>query len=697
MFYQQNLLTDKKSGLGVVWLAATLGNKSHVRKLQKRDILSVDVPKACAYLQAPPQPLALRTSSSLMVGVARVLDQQYTFFYADVSQAHTKLRQQLMSMSEKDPATLELPRQARSRMDAVTLPDDPMFDLDFANQGALDFLNHDLEDLMKMDMTKDDNFSNLSARHTSEASGLPSGASPSISLPGGFSSHDLPPPSRSRTGLGNLDLHGLLEEETDPLGPDGAGDMLDFEFDNLGQMQDVEPTQGGDFEPSEKRSVEDESTLYDVDRVRKKPRVDVDPLGVFNEQDEDRAAGLFGDYGMSPLPLAQSTPRPDGGAREFDFFDDAGMDVLVPEDGQAAVAATAATKKRRHTSRVLDDQEIQVPTATMVAWREDYETRMATLNKRRKLRKDEMDKQTFQLIWGFNHALLHPDLTTLYCKNPYAAQRAPTTYDQRANTPPLVEFDNQPEYPMNFDMDAPGIGDFDGADVEIGRRAPSQDPADTVLSIRQQTLPWNISRTDRTPSVGGRDYGSVEHGRAGSLGTPVPFSFMETPQPASALGGSNARRGTLRPGSRLSSAAVAGIGGLERLDSLDAPADLSIDNILDNAGDDPSSGLTNRAAGVGQGIDTQMANDSQFLLSTLQQESYNFFEYTRERIAQHDSVDGQEGAILFENLVEPKTSDRFVASQAFSHVLLLASKGAIHVTQEVPYGSIMVHDLVESA
>jgi hypothetical protein len=93
MFYHQNLLTDKQSGLGVVWLAATLGNKSHVRKLGKRDILSVHVPKACKYLIAPPQPLALRTSSSLMVGVARVLDCQYKFFFGlshkRVNKAHS--------------------------------------------------------------------------------------------------------------------------------------------------------------------------------------------------------------------------------------------------------------------------------------------------------------------------------------------------------------------------------------------------------------------------------------------------------------------------------------------------------------------------------------------------------------------------------------------------------------------------------
>ncbi|CCJ31417.1 unnamed protein product [Pneumocystis jirovecii] len=43
-------------------LAATLGSKSSLKRLQKREILSVNVPKACEYLSEPPEPLALRLS-----------------------------------------------------------------------------------------------------------------------------------------------------------------------------------------------------------------------------------------------------------------------------------------------------------------------------------------------------------------------------------------------------------------------------------------------------------------------------------------------------------------------------------------------------------------------------------------------------------------------------------------------------------
>ena len=67
----------------IIRLAATLGSKSSLKRLQKRDILSVDVPEACTFLSNPPdEPLALRLSSNLMYGVTRVFSQQYTFFYS---------------------------------------------------------------------------------------------------------------------------------------------------------------------------------------------------------------------------------------------------------------------------------------------------------------------------------------------------------------------------------------------------------------------------------------------------------------------------------------------------------------------------------------------------------------------------------------------------------------------------------------
>ena len=66
----------------IVRLAATLGSKSSFKKLQRRDILSVDVPQACTFLSDADEPLALRLSSNLMYGVTRVFSQQHQFLYS---------------------------------------------------------------------------------------------------------------------------------------------------------------------------------------------------------------------------------------------------------------------------------------------------------------------------------------------------------------------------------------------------------------------------------------------------------------------------------------------------------------------------------------------------------------------------------------------------------------------------------------
>jgi hypothetical protein len=52
-------------------LAATLGSKSSFKKIPKRSVLTADISQLCGLIAEPEEPLALRLSSNLMVGVAR--------------------------------------------------------------------------------------------------------------------------------------------------------------------------------------------------------------------------------------------------------------------------------------------------------------------------------------------------------------------------------------------------------------------------------------------------------------------------------------------------------------------------------------------------------------------------------------------------------------------------------------------------
>jgi hypothetical protein len=58
--------------LNTIWrLAATLGARSSFKRLPKRDVMGADIIQLCGLITEPAEPLALRLSSNLMVGVAR--------------------------------------------------------------------------------------------------------------------------------------------------------------------------------------------------------------------------------------------------------------------------------------------------------------------------------------------------------------------------------------------------------------------------------------------------------------------------------------------------------------------------------------------------------------------------------------------------------------------------------------------------
>lgn len=64
--------------LNDIWrLAATLGARSSFKRLPKRDVMSADIIQLCGLITEPAEPLALRLSSNLMVGVARYVSHAY--------------------------------------------------------------------------------------------------------------------------------------------------------------------------------------------------------------------------------------------------------------------------------------------------------------------------------------------------------------------------------------------------------------------------------------------------------------------------------------------------------------------------------------------------------------------------------------------------------------------------------------------
>ena len=89
MFYSVDFLCGN-DGLSICWLASTMGT-SKTKKLSKKMINNVDIAQQINFLINPKEPLALRLSSHLLLGILRIYRQQYDYYSADVQHAVSKL------------------------------------------------------------------------------------------------------------------------------------------------------------------------------------------------------------------------------------------------------------------------------------------------------------------------------------------------------------------------------------------------------------------------------------------------------------------------------------------------------------------------------------------------------------------------------------------------------------------------------
>ncbi|KAK8853354.1 hypothetical protein IAR55_004058 [Kwoniella newhampshirensis] len=136
MFFSDDLLTSKKGSFGIVWLMATLGPRN--KKITRKQLTAVDLAKTCDLIAQPPEPLALRLSGALLVGVARVYNQNYEIFYSDVSTFHSKLRRSIetdFNATTTGPGSasgVDLPSGGKSKPDQITFAaSDFLWDTDF--------------------------------------------------------------------------------------------------------------------------------------------------------------------------------------------------------------------------------------------------------------------------------------------------------------------------------------------------------------------------------------------------------------------------------------------------------------------------------------------------------------------------------------------------------------------------------------
>lgn len=82
-------------------MIATTG-KSAQRKITKRAIKDVNVPKACKSITHPEAPLALRLQGNLLYGVSRVFEQQTGYVLLDAERIQVAMLAHFRTMKENN-------------------------------------------------------------------------------------------------------------------------------------------------------------------------------------------------------------------------------------------------------------------------------------------------------------------------------------------------------------------------------------------------------------------------------------------------------------------------------------------------------------------------------------------------------------------------------------------------------------------
>ncbi|KAG8713540.1 isopentenyl-diphosphate delta-isomerase idi1 [Ceratobasidium sp. 423] len=144
MFFTPELLAKRDSGIGLLWMAATLG-KTSIGKLNRRNVLSANIIKLCELVAEPAEPLALRLSSNLLVGVVRVYKVKHDIFLSEVTTCFTTLKRTILEINAAETSAAINLTSGSVRPDTITLnvPEPGMamgLEMDFSHFMWQDFM-----------------------------------------------------------------------------------------------------------------------------------------------------------------------------------------------------------------------------------------------------------------------------------------------------------------------------------------------------------------------------------------------------------------------------------------------------------------------------------------------------------------------------------------------------------------------------
>ncbi|KAL7910123.1 Rec8 like domain-containing protein [Trichoderma velutinum] len=674
MFYSHEILNSAQYGVATIWLVATVGKGSQ-KRLTKKAIQEVNVPKACEKILDPGAPLALRLQGNLLYGVSRVFAQQCSYVLTDAEKTQSDMVTffRIIQTSETDP------RAGKTKRQNIVLEDDPGFDL-LAALPNLDLLRWDRDLVLLPSQGSASKFSQMTPLGTaSQGSSSPRHHSALINL-------QLPPSSQSAAScripsdfgnlgplLGRSIHHADSMGEFQPFGDDEFPSIsgIGFDFDaegNLISILDQEP----ELPPLPVQA--SPVVGLGLQRITKEAR-DI----IMGEEDN------LLDFGEEELPDRKAVPIIES-IQQAEETQQQAAETATAETGRAS---TRMARSRRINPHTMVDTRITLHKQVIRDWNPNYAANMASVLRQQQkstTTKGQAKKNAMALLYDFGIAhvgayqnaagLVHP-LAADFVGIPLKAhlqgrepdeigQSEPKRRGRRRKSDEAFEDDQNSEERNTKQRMV--------EEVELGRGETRDTHDDAYIMFDEHSIP-EIGM-DAAPPMEDRHSSSV-----------MPWSRPGSAVPGSSVRGS-AQKSKVTPSPLFNRGSA--LGTIDRHSDPVEP--------LFGMNDFGSHDSSFELGGPVGPLDFDH-NNTQVSTQGLDVTSQNFLEYVTEQAAKtgfiHDRDPKSRRWIEFEELAETGTHSKAVAAQAFLHVLSLATKNIISVHQEgaaamEPFGTIRI-------
>ncbi|CCO26917.1 isopentenyl-diphosphate delta-isomerase [Rhizoctonia solani AG-1 IB] len=674
MFEDPELLAKRDSGIGLLWMAATLG-KTSIGKLNRRNVLSANISKLCELVAEPAEPLALRLSSNLLVGVVRVYKVKHDIFLSEVTTCFATLKRTILEIDAAEAVGAINLTSGTVRPDAITL--------NVPEPGTAMGLEMDFSHFMWQDF--------MDVASTTGADGRQSS-------PPGIASQDFTGTQTQTQTQHDRPLYTLEESydflsSNEPAGLDTAAmdlGVLGEEID-LGLGHDV----FGDIVPLDNSEPIDPSSVTNKSKLKRKssnskeknpdpmyarePSVPFEPLNLdewaIGIHPSSSGFGLPGSGGVFGLSSRAGSVEPLRFQSQEPQLFGVGVPALAqaPENaGEEKEAQPTGSKKPRKKAGAIQDRRTELTDDELIANRNNYLKEQGKLCIEVELRRQERDAVRVVDVWmegvpyGFDCPALEDwlkksfkDLTDDRAtkrkrdeNDEFAAPRLPKR--RREETPsqapeigrnagtPMMNFGDE----YNWGMSGVDSGFPRSSSVEQGMyasRRASQVPEDFNVSQRSGLLPWdNVGIS----SSGNEHIGLLDL-REGEEHITVRLKSI-----------SRSRQGSSAALSRLSASPGRFGSGLDAFES--------------------------DAFEFGNTAEEQTAPTEVIL----EKNSFKFLEYAR---MQTRALSDASGGVMFSSIAPNESSTAHVAASAFYHTLV-GLGSTVSISNWLPGRTIAIHD-----